>query len=344
LRNEILLEGVKSKGTALSAFEPIVHRMIQDVQERLIFRASVFIGENIRNYKAKPEDLNYPERLAVINNDAKANYENWYPTLGITLNLLSKLYRALDIGVFESLAQEAVSLCSSSFIDASKKIAEKKTVMDAELFSIKHLLTLCEQLSAFNVNFRTTQVVLDFSQLRDGISRFLRGQSGFNVQSIIFDIMSSSRPRIVQNNIDSKKDLENQLRSVCESFIVNVARSALDPLMTFLKKLSSHKKSTGSNQGYANVSEVKELYQTFFKSLTEVLPTLKKKMSDYLSSPSTREDLLKHIKTQLIDIYQEFLNYLDTGFSKEEAEELKQMAMTIPNFMTFVNEQLELSK
>lgn len=78
-------------------------------------------------------------------------------------------------------------------------------------------------------------MVLDFSHLREGISRFLRGQASFKVQSVISDIMTQPKPRIV--SIDAKKDVENQLKTVCESFILNVTRSALDPLMSFLKKV-----------------------------------------------------------------------------------------------------------
>lgn len=171
LRTEILLQGIKTKGLTVNALEPIVHRMIQDVQERLIFKAASFISDRLRAFKPKQEELNYPDILQSLSqtmqeNSGKIVYVNWYPTLNITIALLNKLYRALDIGVFESLAQEAISHCASSLIDASKKVSERKTVTDGELFLIKHLLAFCEQISGFEANFRTTQVVLDFSHLR----------------------------------------------------------------------------------------------------------------------------------------------------------------------------------
>jgi hypothetical protein len=66
-----------------------------------------------------------------------------YPTLDLTISFLTKLYRSVDLGVFDNLAQEAVAMCTDTFIEASKKlIAEKRSVMDAELFLIKHLISL----------------------------------------------------------------------------------------------------------------------------------------------------------------------------------------------------------
>ncbi len=67
----------------------------------------------------------------------------YYPTLEWTITFLTKLYRSVDMGVFDNLAQEAVTMCADTFIDASKKLlAEKRSVMDAELFLIKHFILL----------------------------------------------------------------------------------------------------------------------------------------------------------------------------------------------------------
>lgn len=41
-------------------------------------------------------------------------YLTWYPPLRSTLLVLSKVYRAVDMGVFEDLAQLAVAACADS--------------------------------------------------------------------------------------------------------------------------------------------------------------------------------------------------------------------------------------
>lgn len=41
-------------------------------------------------------------------------YTTWYPPLRSTLQVLSKVYRAVDMGVFEDLAQLSVAACAES--------------------------------------------------------------------------------------------------------------------------------------------------------------------------------------------------------------------------------------
>lgn len=43
-----------------------------------------------------------------------STYSTWYPPLRCTLLVLSKVYRAVDMGVFEDLAQLAVAACAES--------------------------------------------------------------------------------------------------------------------------------------------------------------------------------------------------------------------------------------
>ncbi|PWS21999.1 hypothetical protein DKP78_20665, partial [Enterococcus faecium] len=74
------------------------------------------------------------------------------------------------------LAQEAVEVCSTSLQNASKVIAKKATAMDGQLFLIKHLLILREQIAPFDIEFSVTHKELDFSHLLDHLRRILRGQ------------------------------------------------------------------------------------------------------------------------------------------------------------------------
>ncbi|MCH96380.1 conserved oligomeric Golgi complex subunit 3-like, partial [Trifolium medium] len=48
---------------------------------------------------------------------------------------------------------------------ASKLIAKRSSQMDGQLFLIKHLLNLREQIAPFNIEFSVTQKELDFSHL-----------------------------------------------------------------------------------------------------------------------------------------------------------------------------------
>lgn len=151
--------------------------------------------------------------------------------------------------------------------------------------------------------------------------------------------MTQPKPRIV--HLDSKKDLENQLKTVCESFILNVTRSALDPLTSFLKKLGSHKKSKETLEGFATTAETMDIFTSMDKSRHEVLPMVKQKLESYLSNQNTREDLMQAIKANLVEIYKEFWSFVEFGFSPDESNELKKNVPDPSKFSTSVEEQLK---
>ncbi|KAL4220407.1 Golgi transport complex subunit 3 [Mactra antiquata] len=96
----------------------------------------------------------------------------WYPTVRRTLVTLSKLYRCIDKTTFQGLSQEALQSCIESLIDAKDGITKRKTPLDGQLFMIKHLLILREQIAPFQADFSIRETSLDFSKLK-GLSLLL---------------------------------------------------------------------------------------------------------------------------------------------------------------------------
>jgi len=54
-------------------------------------------------------------------------WDSWFPLLELTLVLLSKLYRTLDRGSFEALAQDAVAACTRKLVTAGEGLRNCKT-------------------------------------------------------------------------------------------------------------------------------------------------------------------------------------------------------------------------
>lgn len=50
----------------LEAFGKVIWQLMQDVQERLVFRAHLYLQSDILNYKPSPGDLAYPEKLEMM--------------------------------------------------------------------------------------------------------------------------------------------------------------------------------------------------------------------------------------------------------------------------------------
>lgn len=51
---------------SLEAFGKICLQLLQDVQERLVFRAHLYLQSDILNYKPSGGDLAYPEKLEMM--------------------------------------------------------------------------------------------------------------------------------------------------------------------------------------------------------------------------------------------------------------------------------------
>ncbi|RNA36024.1 Conserved oligomeric Golgi complex subunit [Brachionus plicatilis] len=205
LKTEILMDNMKTKSDNLSAFESVCSQLLEDVQERFVYRTHIYIREEILNYNCSPGDISYPEKLETMQQiseklrasqsasesdsslsdskmsrlSAQDQHGMWYPTLRRTLICLSKLYRCLDRKIFEGLAQETLSMCIQSLIKAAELIQKNKTKSDSELFLIKHLLILREQISPFSNEFSVAEVQLDFSKIRDAAFSLMHKRNGF---------------------------------------------------------------------------------------------------------------------------------------------------------------------
>lgn len=63
LRVEMLDEHVANNAEALDAFGRTIQQMLEDVQERLVFRAHLYLQTDILNYNPSGGDLAYPEKV-----------------------------------------------------------------------------------------------------------------------------------------------------------------------------------------------------------------------------------------------------------------------------------------
>ncbi|XP_019443675.1 PREDICTED: conserved oligomeric Golgi complex subunit 3 [Lupinus angustifolius] len=345
LKVEVLEEQHSRRGESLVGLRPTFERILADVHERLTFRARTHIRDEIANYIPFNDDLDYPEKLkrsaesTSENNAADDNpdiFKTWYPPLEKTISCLSKLYRCLESEVFTGLAQEAVEVCSTSIQKASKLIAKRSSLMDGQLFLIKHLLILREQIAPFNIEFSVTQKELDFSHLLDHLRRLLRGQASLFEWSRTTSLARTLSPRILENQIDTKKELEKSLKATCEEYIMSVTKLVVDPLLSFVTKVTAVKValySGGQNQkldsamakplkdqAFATPDKVAELVQKVRTAIQEQLPVVISKMKLYLQNSSTRTILFKPIKTNIVEAHTQLQSLLQSEYTSEEIQ------------------------
>lgn len=104
---------------------------------------------------------------------AHAMSATWYPPLKHTLALLSQLYGAISTGVFEDIARRAVELCVQALTAGAVGVRRWKTQLHGDMFLVRHLLILREQLMPFDMNLQVVQKTLDFSSTGSALSNMV---------------------------------------------------------------------------------------------------------------------------------------------------------------------------
>ncbi|XP_058220188.1 conserved oligomeric Golgi complex subunit 3-like [Rhododendron vialii] len=345
LKVEALGEKLNIRSESLAGLRPTLDRILEDVQERLTFRARNHIRDEISKYIPSDEDLDYPAKLeqspemkpeATSADENPDIFKTWYPPLEKTLSCLSKLYRCLEPAVFTGLAQEALEVCSMSIQKASKLIAKRSSAMDGQLFLIKHLLILREQIGPFDIEFSVTHKELDFSHLLDHLRRILRGQASLFDWSRSTSLARTLSPRVLESQIDAKKELEKSLKATCEEFIMSVTKLVVDPMLSFVTKVTAVKValSSGSpnqkiespmakplkDQAFATPDKVAQLVQKVSDTIQQELPRVMAKMKLYLQNQSTRTILFKPIKSNIVEAHTQVLSLLKSEYSHEEIQ------------------------
>ena len=177
-------------------------------------------------------------------------------------------------------------------MDASAQITNKASPPDGQLFLLKQLLTLKQQIMAFDIEFVTPEVGVDFSNVTNTFWE-LRERGGlFNPGNLVRLVGSSLMPRVVENMLDAKAELDAQLRAVIGSFTD-----------TFAARMTSPVSESASSKPGFDGSEAMVSLKTGVERETKVLWT---KLDEYLDDLRTKETLANAIQDQAVSNYEGF--------------------------------------
>ncbi|XP_012680567.2 conserved oligomeric Golgi complex subunit 3 [Clupea harengus] len=397
LKNEMLEDHVHNNAGQLGAFEAVVKQMLEDVQERLVYRTHIYIQTDIIGYNPAPGDLAYPEKLEMMEKIAQSLKEEqqramsadssfsdvqledpeakrvissgavegsrlqtsispadlhgmWYPTVRRTLVCLSKLYRCIDRAVFQGLSQEALSACIQSLLKASDVILKNKTQVDGQLFLIKHLLIMREQIAPFHTDFAIKEISLDLKKTRDAafknlnlkaVPKFFR----FNSHNAILEFLLEGTPEIKEHYIDSKKDVDRHLKYSCEQFIQQQTSIFVGNLEEFLTKVSALKTMAVqggptynlSQQPWAQPAKIHDLVMDTYRVLKSKLPGTLQSMSLYLANRDTEFILFKPVRNNIQQVFQRLHALLQEEYSGEDLQIIACPSMEQINLQLSVN-------
>ncbi|KAF2481794.1 Sec34-like family-domain-containing protein [Neohortaea acidophila] len=335
-------------------FGSLVQPALQDVQTRLVFLAVNVLRDGIENYKAKPEDLDWPKRGAVITADggkkgpvlsgkrepallspqatetptstgddaedgeslfekrlgASSSAQHWYPTLVKAIWLLRRIYRLVNSTIFDDLAHRIVHSTIYSLISASHQVGNKKTVQDGQLFLITHLLHLKQQIVAFDIEFIPPEVEFDFSSLTNTFYELRHRGSLWNpaswVRLVGGAVGGALIPKVVENMLDAKAELDGQLRTVINDFVNGYSSHIMAPLDP--SSIASAK-TQGSFDALKAVRTVRGLVE-------KDVPAIRAKLLEFVDDMRTRETLVAAVRDQVVMSYEDFFDTVSEGTGK----------------------------
>ncbi|MBN3277693.1 COG3 protein, partial [Polyodon spathula] len=376
LKNEMLEDHVQNNRQGQSCGEVQIRQMLEDVQERLVYRTHMYIQSDIIGYNPAPGDLAYPDKLEMMEKIAQSLKEEqkklpaldssfsdiqledpdsksviksatrlqatvspadlhgmWYPTVRRTLVCLSKLYRCIDRTVFQGLSQEALSACIQSSLKAADTIMKNKTQIDGQLFLIKHLLILREQIAPFHADFAIKEISLDLKKTRDAAFKILNPKTvprffRLNSHNAILEFLLEGTPEIKEHYIDSKKEVDRHLKSSCEHFIQQQTKlfvGKLEDLLTKVAALKTMASQGGPNynlsqQPWAQPAKINDIVATTYKTLKTKLPATLQSMSLYLANKDTEFILFKPVRNNIQQVFQKLHAMLQEEYSEEDLQ------------------------
>jgi conserved oligomeric Golgi complex subunit 3 len=318
-------------------FGLLIQQAMEDTQTRLLFRAQAILRNEIENYKPAPQDLDYPRqtsrpptaasvvaplsgkkgRVATsesldLGSDDESNplpfsfsttnaqiLQNSYPTLPKALSLLSRIYRLVNSAIFDDLAHQIVHSTTASLLHASSLISSKATPADGRLFLLRHLLLLKSQIVAFDIEFVTPEVSFDFSNITSTFYE-LRERGGlFNAGNWLRLFTSGGLlPRVVENMLDAKVELDGRLRNVINEFTAGFVTDMTKDLPT----------KDGSTKG-----KIEDAAAATRAKIESEVPILRAKLEQYLTDPRTRETLVAAVEDQVVQTYENFFDAYAAG-------------------------------
>eukprot|EP00591_Stephanopyxis_turris_P000780 CAMPEP_0195514778 /NCGR_PEP_ID=MMETSP0794_2-20130614/6062_1 /TAXON_ID=515487 /ORGANISM="Stephanopyxis turris, Strain CCMP 815" /LENGTH=876 /DNA_ID=CAMNT_0040643093 /DNA_START=103 /DNA_END=2733 /DNA_ORIENTATION=- len=353
----------------------VISGVIEDAQERLIFCTQRLLQKEVILFRPTSQDLDYPNKL-MGNNTADSNtaittnttdvgantegeddavqaqlrvYEAWFPPMRSVLRVLSKIFRVVEPRVFEDIALQAVQSCTKCLKEGSMTILQKQGLLHSDLFLVKHLLILREQLSPFDIQLRAVERQLDFSEAGKAVTRFLANQNrrifSMSTENALVTLLREG-VSVHEQSVDSKRDLEDALRSACNDFIEHASTTLAGPLVLFIQECKSGASSTTTtavlkSQRFLSGDAVTSVLADTKAAMLKELGPLKMQMGVYLDSVPTQGILLKPVVrkiTRHLDDAKRFVADTKDGQNGWDAPVREQVKLLMFDIETLVKE------
>ena len=212
--------------------------------------------------------------------------------------------------MFDDLAHNIVHQTTLSLRNAANLVTQKpnNTAADGRLFLIKHLLILKQQIVAFDIEYVTPEISFDFSSVTNTFWE-LRERGGlFDPRNVWRIVGSGLLPKVVENMLDAKAELDGNLRSVINDLTGDFASRITKPVDA----------SATAKRGF----DVAQAVNVIQKVAEKEVPGLRRKLDEYMDDLRTKETLVAAVQDQVVQNYETFYDL----YTAEKRQNGKQMS------------------
>ncbi|KAM9892646.1 hypothetical protein OXX79_009883 [Metschnikowia pulcherrima] len=303
-----------------------------DSQARLIFRIQNYIDNKLLKYKPRPEDLQLGNRRKSLGRESvldefEANlFPELYVPVGKALTILSNLYELVNSMVFDDIAHYIVHSCIFMLKNGAMNLAISHLgERDAKLFLLKNLVLLKNHLNTFDVQFVRTETSLD---LTGGIQELIRiFRSGklsvnFNNQGGFLELVKKSAPKVINDMIDAKKEIELELSNAFNDYITDCANVICEPILNEEKV------------------KLKEKFTELSDNVLMKIQQIYKQVTDYIDEKEFVAYLLNILSRLIYSTYETYYRTVEGKLtSSSQADELNEI-MEPDTFFNFLAETI----
>jgi conserved oligomeric Golgi complex subunit 3 len=255
-----------------------------------------------------------------------------------------------------------VFLCVQALRGGSDQVKRVSSPLHGDLFLVRHLLILREQLIPFEIRLQTVEKHLDWTGTSAAITNLVhntRMMLRFDAGNAFLQLAWDGIPGMQETEIDAKRDLDNVLKSACSSMKQNAIKGLLGPLDSFLAKVTafvgeipiaapgdsklnlSENASFKSlkNQAFTRPDRIKEMLDTAVVSISKSTDDLRTTLQLYVENAVARAILLKPIQQEAELSKRRMETVLDACIDGSVPES-QQLYSALENIFTTISSEL----
>lgn len=201
------------------------------------------------------------------------------------------------------------------------------------------MLIIREQIAPFRVDFTVKETSLDFSKVKTAAFGLLQKRKqlfALGTNNALLEFLLDGTPQVKEHLHDSRKDVDRQLKTVCEQFIRDATKLLIEPLTVFLDKaqhlLKQPQAAVQSPQAttpkinyalrqtpWASPQQISGIIQESQRLIKSKLSTFQRSMQLYLSNRDTEFILFRPIRNNIIGAFVKLEQTLTTnGYSNDD--------------------------